>query len=415
MNSTTISSDAGLAFDRAKIRQIDLWSPAVKFDPGPVWMEWATTPPFYVEVGGAPQAVITRYEDAKPAFENYELFSNVKRPWPGTEKYYYWQGLPVVTDNDPPAHTRLRTLLSPAFSPRRLAMVEAGIKSFVDVLLDRIAHKGAFDAVADFGRPLSAHTLLGLLLGLPEEDWPIFTSISDGLSAFANLPPGAPAPESFLKIWNAGQAYCDALIEARRREPKDDLVSNIIGAHDGSGKITTPELYATFIILYAGGFSSIVTYVAWTLWRLCADPEQLRLLQENPALLPGALAESLRTDPVGWTALRYATRDFTFGGLEFLEGMPVILVEGASNYDPRVYDDPLRFDLRREQPREVLSFGSGVHRCIGSTLARLTARIAVGGIVTRFPRLRLAEPDFRPIAVGGPKERGPASVPLRVD
>jgi cytochrome P450 len=95
--------------------------------------------------------------------------------------------------------------------------------------------------------------------------------------------------------------------------------------------------------------------------------------------------------------------------------MPVILVEGASNYDPRIYPDPLRFDLRREQPREVLSFGSGVHRCIGSTLARLTTRIAVGAIVARSPRLRLAEPDFRPMTVGGPKERGPALVPLRVD
>jgi cytochrome P450 len=410
-----IAAASDIAFDRSRLRDIDLWSPALKFDPGPIWMEWATTPPFYVEVGGAPQAVITRYEDAKPAFENYDLFSNVKRPWPGTEKYYYWQGLPVVTDNDPPTHTRLRTLLSPAFSPRRLAAVETGIKSAVGTLLDRIADRGSFDAVADFGRPLSGRTLLGLLLGLPEEDWPVFTNISDGLSAFANLPAGSPPPEAFLKIWNAGQAYCEALIEARRREPKDDLVSNIIAAHDDSGKITTPELYATFVILYAGGFSSIVTYIAWTLWRLCSDPAQLRLLQADQALLTGALAESLRTDPVGWTALRYATRDFDFAGLQLLEGMPVILVEGASNYDPRVYPDPLRFDLQREQPREVLSFGSGVHRCIGSTLARVTARIAVGAIVARFPRLRLAEPDFRPLAVGGPKERGPASVPLRVD
>ncbi len=413
--SSTITAGSPIAFDRARLRAIDLWSSALKFDPGPAWMEWATTPPFYVEVGGAPQAVITRYEDAKPAFENHELFSNVKRPWPGTEKYYYWQGLPVVTDNDPPTHTRLRMLLAPAFSPRRLVAVEAGIKAYVNTLLDRISDRASFDAVADFGRPLSAHTLLGLLLGLPPQDWPVFTNISDGLSAYASLPAGSPAPEAFLKVWNAGQDYCAGLIEARRREPGDDLVSNIIAAHDSAGKITTPELYATFIILYAGGFSSIVTYIAWTLWRLCRDPEQLRLLQADPALLPGALAESLRTDPVGWTALRYATRDFTFAGLELLEGMPVILVEGASNYDPRIYPDPLRFDLRRAQPREVLSFGSGVHRCIGSTLARLTARLAVGAIVERFPRLRLSEPDFRPVAVGGPKERGAASVPLRVD
>ncbi len=415
MDDILLEQDTRLVFDRSKLKTIDLWSSAVKYDPGAIWMEWATTPPFFVEVGGAPQAVVTRYEDAKIAFEDHERFSNVKRPWPGTEKYYYWQGLPVVTDNDPPAHTRLRMLLAPAFSPRRLAAVEAGIKAYVGTLLDEIAAAGAFDAVADFGRRVSAHTLLGLLLGLPEQDWQVFTGISDGLSAYARLPPGSPAPEEFLKVWNAGQAYCDSLIAARRAQPQDDLVSHIIGAHDDAGKITTPELYATFIILYAGGFSSIVTYIAWTLWRLCRDPEQLALARADAAGLNGALAESLRTDPVGWTALRYATKNFNFAGLELKEGMPVIMVEGASNYDPRVYEDPCRFDLRRTQPRENLSFGAGVHRCIGSTLAKLSARIAVGAVISRFQHLRLSDPDFRPEVVGGPKERAPKAVPLRVD
>jgi cytochrome P450 len=415
MSSTGLAEAAPITWDRAKLKDIDLWNPAIKHDPGQAWMEWAVTPPFYVEVGGAPQAVVTRYEDAKIAFEDHARFSNVKRPWPGTEKYYYWQGLPVVTDNDPPTHTRLRMLLAPAFSPRRLAAVEAGIKAYVEQRLDALEPAGAFDAVADFGRPLSAHTLLGLLLGLPEEDWPVFTNISDGLSAYANLPPGSPPPEEFLKPWKRGQDYCAALIESRRQNPGDDLVSNIIASHDDAAKITTPELYATFIILYAGGFSSIVTYIAWTLWRLCRDPEQLKLVQEDPALLTNALAESLRTDPVGWTALRYATSDFNFAGLELKAGMPVIIVEGASNYDPRVYEDPTRFDLRREQKREVLSFGAGVHRCIGSTLARFSARLALSAMITRFPKLRLADPDFRPNAVGGPKERGASAVPLRID
>ena len=165
MDNILQHQDPRLIFDREKLKTIDLWSQDVKYDPGALWMEWATTPPFYVEVAGAPQAVITRYEDAKIAFEDHQRFSNVKRPWPGTEKYYFWQGLPVVTDNDPPAHTRLRLLLAPAFSPRRLATVEAGIKAYVETLLDEIAQAGGFDAVADFGRPLSAHTLLGLLLG----------------------------------------------------------------------------------------------------------------------------------------------------------------------------------------------------------------------------------------------------------
>jgi cytochrome P450 len=415
MSVAAAAPGTGIDIDRSKIARIDLWNPVTKHDPGPAWMEWAVTPPFYVEVAGAPQAVITRYEDAKIAFEDFERFSNVKRPWPGTEKYYYWQGLPVVTDNDPPTHTRLRTLLAPAFSPRKLASVEAGMKTYVATLLDRIEETGSFDALADFGRPLSGHTLLGLILGLPAEDWPIFTSIADGLGAFANLAPGSPPPDSFLTVWNRAQTYCDELIAARRLAPKDDLVSQIIASHDDAGKITTPELYATFIILYAGGFSSIGNFFGWTLWRLCRDPEQLALVRAEPGLLVNALAESLRTDPIGWTALRYATRDFDFAGLPIKENMPVILVEGASNYDPRVYENPLRFDLRRVQPREVLSFGSGVHRCIGAQLAKLAARIALGALIQRFPKLRLSDPDFWPEVTGGPKERGPKAVPLRVD
>lgn len=412
---TTPAAAIDISVDRAKIKNINLWDPETKKSPGQAWMEWSTKPPFYVEVAGAPQAVITRYEDAKIAFEDHERFSNVKRPWPGTEKYYFWQGLPVVTDNDPPTHTRLRMLLAPAFSPRKLASVETGIKAFVARLLDRIELTGTFDAVADFGRPLSGHTLLGLILGLPEADWPIFNDVSDGLGSFANLAPGSPAPAAFLTVWKRAQAYCADLIEARRRAPQDDLVSHIIASHDAVGKITTPELYATFIILYAGGFSSIVNFVGWTLWRLCRDPEQLRLVQADPALLNNALAESLRTDPIGWTALRYATRDFEFAGLAIKQNMPVILVEGASNYDPRVYGDPLRFDLRRSQPREVLSFGSGVHRCIGAPLARLSARLAIGALIERFPRLRLCDPDFHPAPTGGPKERGPNAVPLAIN
>ena len=415
MSSTGAPAAQHLAWDRSKLKNIDLWNPAIKHDPSEAWMEWAVTPPFYVEAGGAPQAVVTRYEDAKIAFEDHARFSNVKRPWPGTEKYYYWQGLPVVTDNDPPAHTRLRMLLAPAFSPRRLAAVEAGIRAYVDTLFGRLAEQGSFDAGADLGRPRSSHTLLGLLLGLPEADWSVFTNISDGLSAYANLPPGSPPPEAFLKPWNKGQEYCAALIESRRKNPSDDLVSHIIASHDDAGKITTPELYATFIILYAGGFGGIVNYIAWTLWRLCRDPEQLQQVQQDPALLNNALAESLRTDPIGWTALRYAVSDFTFAGLELRAGMPVIIVEGASNYDPRIYPDPARFDLRRQQPREVLSFGAGVHRCIGATLARFTARIALSALITRFPKLRLQDPGFRPRAVGGPKERGVSAVPLRID
>ncbi len=403
-----------IAFDRDKLVDADLFG-AVKRDPGRHLVDWSRRAPFYVLVDGRPQGVINRYEDQKRAYEDFDRFSSAKRRWPGTEMFYYYRGMPVITDNDPPAQSRLRRLMAPAFSPRKLAAVEAGVREFVRNRVDRIEAKGGeFDVIADLSHPLAAHVLLGLCLDLPEEDWPIFIRIARGMQAFGVMQPGATVPQEYLDAWDAGRQYCGALIEARRRAPGDDVVSTIVAACDREARISTDEMFATMLVLYTAGFGGITNTPAFALWRLCREPGQLDLLRGEPGLLPGAVAESVRMDTNAWTSLRWSTRDFEFEGLQFFEGMPVHLICPAPNYDPTLVADPLRFDITRK-PADFVAFGHGVHHCIGMALAKLTARVVLAAVIERFPALRLDDPDVQPEIVGGPKERGLRAMKMRID
>jgi cytochrome P450 len=400
-------------FDIGKVADADLFG-EVKRRPDRYLVEWSRRAPFYVMVADLPQAVIARYEDQKRAFEDFDRFSSAKRPWPGTEKFYYYRGLPIVTDNDPPAQVRLRRLMAPAFSARKLATMEGQIRDFVSVRLDAIAASGDdFDVVTDLSHPLAAYILLGLCLDLPVEIWPIFVRISRGMAAFGQMAPGSQPPQDYLDAWDEGHACCAELIESRRRAPQDDLVGNIVAACDKDARISADEMFATMLVMYTAGFGGIQNTAAFALWRLCLDPAQLALLQQDLSLTPGAVAESVRLDTNAWTVLRWATRDFEFEGLQFFENMPIHMISSAPNYDPTIFDDPLRFDIRRK-PQELVSFGHGVHHCIGSLLAKMTGRIAVQQVVERFPGLHLPDPGFYPEIVGGPKERGLRSMPMRL-
>ncbi len=401
----------GMNWDIGKIEDADVFG-AVKRNPGDYLVEWSRRTPFYVMVADLPQAVITRYEDQKRALEDFARFSSAKRPWPGTEKFYYYRGLPVITDNDPPAQVRLRRLMAPAFSARKLATMDGRIRDFVSARLDAIAESGdAFDVVADVSHPLAAFILLGLCLDLPEEVWPIFVRISRGMAAFGRMGPGSQPPQDYLDAWDEGHRYCEQLIESRRRVPKDDVVGAIVAACDQDGRISGDEMFATMLVLYTAGFGGIQNTAAFALWRLCRDPAQLALLREDLSLTPAAVAESVRMDTNAWTVLRWATQTFEYEGLKFFEDMPIHMICSAPNYDPTIYEDPLRFDIRRK-PQDLASFGHGVHHCIGSLLAKMTGRIAVQAVVERFPGLHLPDPDFYPEIVGGPKERGLSSMPM---
>jgi cytochrome P450 len=402
----------GINFDPKDIVSAELYGD-VKRNPGDYLVEWSQKAPFYVMVAGLPQAVLTRYEDQKIGYEDFARFSSAKRKWPGTEKFNYYRGLPVITDTDPPTQIRLRRLMAPAFSARKLASMEAAIKTFVAAQLETIAGNGnAFELVSELSHPLAAFILLGQCLDLDEDIWPIFVRISKGMAAFNTLAPGEQPPAEYLQAWEDGYAYCAELIEDRRRSPKDDVLGKIVAAGDEGGKVSTEEMFATMLVLFTAGFGGIKNTPAFALWRLCRDREQLEILQKDISLVPSAVSESVRLDTNAWSNLRWATEDFEFNGLKFFADMPIHLMCSAPNYNPEVFEDPLRFDITRK-PQDLVSFGHGFHHCIGSLLVKMSTRIVVQQVVEKFPNLQLSEPDFYPEIIGGPKERGLHAMPLK--
>ena len=406
-----------LDYDRSKVVDADIYG-EVKRWPYPYYADWATKAPFYIESEGYPQAIFTRFDDTRSCLQDFARFSSVKQPWPGTQGFYFMNSMPTLVDSDPPDHTRRRRLMAPAFAPRKLATMDADIAKAVDRRLDMIEDKGGeFDAVADLCKPLGLHTLLTLVCNIPEENWSILTDlVASQRGAFNKLSGKAGDDERYQAAWARARAYCEATVDDRRRNPRDDLVSDIVATHDEGGKITTEELFATLVILYSAGIGALINYPSWTLWRLMRHPDQLQALRAEPELLQGALTESLRIDPSSYASLRYATGDFEYEGLKLRKGMPVHTLSASGNFDPVRFPDPLRFDIRRPTDwKNLTSFGHGVHHCIGNGLARLSTRIVVERTLARFPRLRMENREFRPEIEGVLKQRSPISIPMRFD
>jgi cytochrome P450 len=404
-----------IEIDRAKILDVDLYG-AVKRNPYKYYMEWNKVAPFYILSEGHPQAVFTKLEDTRTVLNDYSRFSSYKRPYPGTEGFYFFNAMPTVTDSDPPVHTRRRRLMMPALTPRKLVQIEAGVNTAVDKVLDRIEESGPqFDLVSDLCKPLAYNTLLGLVCGLPEQDWPIFTGFAQAQrAAFAQLDVNPEAKAAYQNAWDEAMAYCTDLMESRRRNPTDDLVSNMLAALGREdSQLTTEEVMATLIILFSAGLGGVTSTPAWALWRLARHADQMSLLQADPSLITGTITESIRMEPSSFASIRYVVGNFEFAGLTLLDGMPVHTLSAGGNYDSERYPDPLRFDITRPTDWLALSsFGHGVHHCIGNAVARLGARITVAKTVQRFPKLRLQEPDVLPQIEGVIKQRSAVSIPV---
>jgi cytochrome P450 len=407
-----------LEIDRAKILDVDLYG-AVKRDPYKYYLEWNARAPFYILSEGHPQAVFTRLEDTRTVLNEYQRFSSFKRPYPGTEGFYFFNAMPSVTDSDPPVHTRRRRLMMPALTPRKLVQIEAGVNAAVDKILDRLQEAGPqFDLVSDLCKPLAYNTLLGLVCGLPEADWPIFTGYAQAQrAAFAQLGVNPEAKATYQKAAEGAQGYCAELMESRRRNPADDLVSNMLAAQGREdSNLTTEEVLATLMILFSAGLGGVTSTPAWALWRLARHPDQMALLQTNPSLITGTITESIRMEPSSFASIRYTVGNFEFAGLTLLDGMPVHTLSAGGNYDAERYPDPLRFDITRPTDWLALSsFGHGVHHCIGNAVARMGARVTVAKTVQRFPNLQLVEPDTIPQIEGVIKQRSPAAIPVSVN
>ncbi|MCX4539373.1 cytochrome P450 [Streptomyces sp. NBC_01565] len=388
--------------------------PAFVADPFPLYRQLREDGPVrrVVIAGGLEAWLVTRYEDGLAALSDSRLSSDVRdasdarllRQLPDTERESM---LSNMLRSDPPDHTRLRRLVSKAFTARRVADMRPRIQALTDRLLDGIAPEGHADLVADFALPLPV-TVISELLGVPVDDRHDFQHWTDRMIRRGAEPPD---PAVVNEAWQHMRAYVTELIRAKRAHPGDDLLSGLITARDEEQQLSEDELVAMVFLLLAAGYITTVNLIGGGIAMLLADPDQLDLLRSDPELLPGAIEEILRYDgPVSPGIARFAREDVEIAGVAIPRGATVLIGSAVADRDPARFPDPDRLDITR-QDNAHLAFGHGIHYCLGAPLARLEGQIAIGTAVRRLPGLALAvsaeEISWRP---GG--LRGPESLPV---
>ena len=345
--------------------------------------------------------VLTRYEDVVSTLRDPRL---IKEPIAafvaarfGLQAPPLGMGLSML-DRDPPDHTRLRGLVSKAFTPRVIEQMRSHIQQIVDGLLDRVQGDRGMDLIEQFAYPLPVIVICEML-GVPVADHERFKGwgldIARGLDAIM-LPPDSPVAERSVLARRALADYFRGLIAERRRAPRDDMLSGLIAAEEAGDKLSEDELLATCILLLVAGHETTVNLIGNGSLALLRHPDQLRRLREDPGLIVTAVEELLRFDgPVQRTA-RIPSEDVTIGGKIIGKGEMVMPFIGAADRDPAQFPDPDRLDIGRTENRHI-AFGWGIHFCIGAPLARVEGQIAINTLLRRMPRLTLAtaEPQHR--------------------
>ncbi|AYE96746.1 cytochrome P450 [Mycobacterium paragordonae] len=306
---------------------------------------------------------------------------------------------------DPPDHTRVRKLVNKAFTPKRVAALRGHIEAIVGELADEAQAKGTFDLIHDVAEPLPA-IVIAELLGVPAEDHRQFRQWS---SAMIN---GFGSPNAEARATSAEAArqvfdYLADVIAARRRSPREDLISAMIAAQEERDALSDAELLATGNLLLLAGHETTTNLIGNGTLALLREPDQWNRLCEEPALLPTAIEELLRYDGPVQATVRVALEDVAIDDQVISEGSLVLVNIGSANHDPETFEDPDQLDLARA-PNPHLAFGFGTHFCLGAPLARLEARLAFDALTKRFPRLSLV--DDRPVYRTNPVLRGLTSL-----
>jgi cytochrome P450 len=299
---------------------------------------------------------------------------------------------------DPPDHSRLRGLVVRAFTARRIEDMRPRIQQIVDGIIDRVAPRRHVDLIADFAYRLPV-TVICDMLGIPEADRQVFYTGSRMGGRLLDLAPLSAAEIEEQNGYNlAMAAYFHRLFELRRREPSDDLTTHLVQAEEAGDRLTNEELTANVILLFGAGHETTVNLIGNGLLALYRNPDQLRLLRDNPSLAPNAIEELLRYDSSVQVTGRTALEDVEeIGGIPLEKGQTVVCLLGSANRDPAVYADPDRLDITRADIRPM-SFGGGIHYCVGAQLARIEGEIAITTLLRRLPKLRIDDvehPDWR--------------------
>lgn len=342
-----------------------------------------------VEIGT--EWLITRYEDALLLLKDPRLkkdptnvFSqNTMNMFLSVDNSDYLTT--HMLNSDAPNHNRLRSLVQKAFTPKMITQLEGRIQQIADDLISDAQHKGTLNLVDDYAFPLPI-IVISEMLGIPKEDQEKFRIWSHAVIA---------SPVTPEEIKETGQqlsefiTYLQYLVDVKRQDPKEDLVSALILAESEGHKLSAPELYSMIMLLIVAGHETTVNLITNTVLALLENPKQLQLLKDNPKLIDSAIEEGLRYySPVEVTTARWAAEPFQIHEQTIQKGDMVIIALASANRDETVFENPEVFDITRENNRHI-AFGHGSHFCLGAPLARLEAKIAITTLFKRMPGLQI--------------------------
>lgn len=352
--------------------------------------------------------VVTRYEEIHQILTDPETFSSYPNNLVTPADF----GRFIPLELDPPDHTAYRQALQPLFSPQRMKKLGDDIREQVNELIDGFAPKGEAEFISEFAHELPARVFLSLM-DWPISDAPMFTEVTDAI-LFGK--PGGTKEESDQVMMMAAMTvagYFNNVIAERRANPGEDATSKLIHTEvdlaDGTRLLNDEELFRMFFLLLMGGLHTVQGSLAWTVAHLSRNPEQRAALVEDPTLVPKAVEEILRIEAAVIPGRR-ATRDVEIGGVRIAKDDMLILLLCGANRDPEQFSDPSSLDITRT-PNRHLSFGAGVHRCLGSHLGRIELQIALDELHRRIPDYALVDND--PPAWHSTQVRGCHRMPIK--
>ncbi|MFE8602486.1 cytochrome P450 family protein [Archangium violaceum] len=376
----------------------DLWAPETRANPLPVYARMRQEAPFvrlFDPYYKNPVWVATRYKDAVELMRDPRFTKDVRKlpdSSPTKQKRSGESGVfnQHMLSADPPDHTRLRTLVSKAFTPRRVEELRPRITAISHRLLDAVQANGSMDLLDAYAFPLPV-TVIAEMLGVPQED-------QDQFREWTNIVVNPPLDGNMETIQKTGMQfaqYFQGMMARRRSEPRDDLLSALLAVEEQGDRLSPAELISMLFLLLVAGHETTVNLIGNGVWALLNHPEQLERLRANPALIESAVEEMLRfRGPVETSTQRWATEELEFRGQVIPAGESVVASLLAADHDPEHFPEPERFDITRE-PNRHIAFGFGIHFCLGAPLARLEGTIAINLLLERMPRLRFAEDPAR--------------------